>query len=220
MLDVLHAADLRILRLLNGGLENPLFDAVLPGLTDWAETPLGLACAAALIAWMAVAGGAAGRRTAVLLLLVVAFADWLNSEVVKSFFERPRPCRTLDDLRVLVGCGRGSSFPSSHAVNNAALATVLAGHFPRRAWAPIGFAALVAFSRVYVGVHYPSDVLAGAALGVGLAGGAMALSAWLSRGASVVRARRSAADTAVGASSPSRASSSLAAWRQWLGARG
>jgi undecaprenyl-diphosphatase len=232
VLEALHAADLRILRLLNGGLENPLFDAALPRLTDWAETPVGLACAAALLAWLLVARGAAGRRTAATILVAVAFTDWLNSEVVKSLFDRPRPCHTLEGLRVLVGCGRGTSFPSSHAVNNAAIATVLAGHIPRRAWAPIGFAALIAFSRVYVGVHYPSDVLAGAALGVGLAGGVMGLCAWLSRGAWVVRGRpsradtasgsasRAGADTAFGSASPSRASSSRAASRQWSGARG
>ena len=220
MLDALHAADLRILRLMNGGLENPIFDAVFPGLTDWAESPIGIACAAALWIWLAFACGAPGRFAAVLVLVTVAFTDWLNSEVVKSLFDRPRPCHTLDDLRVLVGCGRGTSFPSSHAVNNAAAATVLAWHFPRRAWAPLGFAALIAFSRVYVGVHYPSDVLAGAALGVGLAGGVLGLSAWLSRGVSAIRRRRSGSDTAATPLSPRRASSSRAASRQWTGASG
>jgi undecaprenyl-diphosphatase len=65
----------------------------------------------------------------------------------------------------LVGCGPGKSFPSSHATNNFALATILTYYFRKYRYWFYSIAALVAFSRVYVGVHYPIDISAGAILG-------------------------------------------------------
>ena len=61
------------------------------------------------------------------------------------------------------------SFPSGHATVAFASATILALAVPRLRWPLFALAALIAFSRVYVGVHYPGDVLAGAVLGVGIA---------------------------------------------------
>jgi undecaprenyl-diphosphatase len=66
---------------------------------------------------------------------------------------------------MLVDCGPGKSFPSSHAVNNFAVATLFSSYYPKiRLWL-FGWAALVALSRPAVGVHYPSDILGGAITG-------------------------------------------------------
>ena len=66
----------------------------------------------------------------------------------------------------------GKSFPSGHAANNLAVATVLLLFYPRRGWIYLPIALLIAYSRIYTGAHWPLDVLAGMALGV--AGGWMA----------------------------------------------
>jgi undecaprenyl-diphosphatase len=66
---------------------------------------------------------------------------------------------------MLVDCGPGKSFPSSHAVNSFAVATLLSTYYRRWQWWFFGWAALVALSRPAVGVHYPSDILGGAAIG-------------------------------------------------------
>jgi undecaprenyl-diphosphatase len=76
----------------------------------------------------------------------------------------------LQNVHLLVSCGSGFSFPSSHAVNNFAAALILAFFFPQNKWWFFGFAALVAFSRVYVGVHYLFDVIGGAVIGLFCAG--------------------------------------------------
>ena len=79
------------------------------------------------------------------------------------------------------------SFPSGHATVSFACATVLALAVPRLRWPLFTLAALIAFSRVYVGVHYPGDVLAGAVLGVLLAIALRMLAAALRRLAPLTR---------------------------------
>jgi undecaprenyl-diphosphatase len=71
----------------------------------------------------------------------------------------------VQGIHMLVDCGPGKSFPSSHAVNNFAVATLLSTYYRRWQWWFFGWAALVALSRPAVGVHYPSDILGGAAIG-------------------------------------------------------
>jgi len=72
----------------------------------------------------------------------------------------------VQGIHMLVGCGPGRSFPSSHAVNNFAMATLFSSYYRRGRWALYGWASLVALSRPAVGVHYPSDILGGAVIGV------------------------------------------------------
>jgi undecaprenyl-diphosphatase len=106
---------------------------------------------------------------------LVVLSDQLSSTVLKSVFDRPRPCHTIGgvpivpEVRLLAGCGSGKSFPSSHAVNNFAVATLLSIHYRRWAWAFMLWAFLVSLSRVAIGVHYPSDIVGGAAIGAALA---------------------------------------------------
>jgi undecaprenyl-diphosphatase len=107
------------------------------------------------------------RDPAPLLLTIVciAVADLLST-ALKLLTGRARPFVANADQDPLVHTRLDVSFPSGHAAMSFAAATVLAGFVPRRL-APLLFvlAALIAWSRVYVGVHYPTDVIAGALLG-------------------------------------------------------
>lgn len=101
----------------------------------------------------------------VMCLISIGLSDGTAS-ILKTIFERPRPCQTLEEVNLLVGCGESFSFPSNHAANAFSLATALTYIF-RGASIPLYFIAVViAFSRIYVGVHYPSDVVSGALLGI------------------------------------------------------
>jgi undecaprenyl-diphosphatase len=91
------------------------------------------------------------------------------SGLLKIWIDRDRPPLAHPDPEPLVRLPPTGSFPSGHATVAFACATVLALAVPRLALPLFALAALVAWSRVYVGVHYPLDVLAGAALGVVLA---------------------------------------------------
>jgi membrane-associated phospholipid phosphatase len=91
------------------------------------------------------------------------------SAAMKAGFERDRPPVSNPDPEPLLETPSTFSFPSGHATVAFACATVLALAVPRLRWPLFALAAAIAWSRVYVGVHYPGDVLAGAVLGVGIA---------------------------------------------------
>ncbi len=116
-------------------------------------------------------------KTVLWAFVLAAFAfllsDWLGNEI-KHTIRRIRPCNALEGVKLLVGCTKSYSMPSNHATNSFAFAVVLY-YFTRRnipvlfSIYPLILAALVAFSRVYVGVHYVGDVVAGALFGTAIA---------------------------------------------------
>lgn len=176
MIDALYSLDAALFIFCNQTVANPLFDAVMPVLTDLNKRWWGLTLFGAswlLLFWK---GGRKGRVVATLLLLTITFTDQFNSAVLKDLFQRARPCHeiagiaVLEHVRLLVDCGSGYSFPSSHAANNFGAAFLLSFYY--RSWrrAFFIFAAAVGFSRMSVGVHYPSDVLGGLFVGAVCAG--------------------------------------------------
>lgn len=110
---------------------------------------------------------------------LIACCDLLSSHLIKPFFDRPRPCRDpfmAGQIRFLARyCGANGSFTSSHAVNHFAFATYAAVTMRGLSrWFNLLFiwAFVIAYAQVYVGVHYPSDIIVGAFLGIvfGMAG--------------------------------------------------
>jgi 4-amino-4-deoxy-L-arabinose transferase-like glycosyltransferase len=111
------------------------------------------------------------RVSMFLLLIAVMFGD-IFGNFFKHLFIRIRPEHVLDNVRMLLTSSSSFSFPSNHAVNTAAVATVLILRYPKQKL--IGICAiiisfLVSYSRIYVGVHYPSDIIFGWPLGIGCA---------------------------------------------------
>lgn len=107
------------------------------------------------------------RRWGILAVTViaVAVADW-SAMGLKAVFDRERPSLRYAEPAALVKTPHDGSFPSGHAATSFAAATLLTFAFPRLGPALFLLASAVAFSRVYVGVHYPFDVIGGALLGV------------------------------------------------------
>lgn len=169
----LSALDTWTFLLINRSLQNPVFDLVMPILSTKRYFLLPAAVAILmLLTW-------GGRRMWVVLavgVVALAFTD-LGTNLIKAGFHRTRPCHLIPDVHLLAGCTRSFSLPSNHAGNMFAIATV--GWLAFRRWrgALLLLAAGVAYSRVYLGVHYPTDVLAGALWGAGLGWGCTALAA-------------------------------------------
>ncbi len=169
MMPPLYPIDSTAFRFLNAGIANPVFDGLFPFITEVKHWQL---VYVALIGGLLWKGGSRGRWCAAALMVGVLVSDQFSSSFLKEWVARIRPCTALDDVRLLVGCGAGKSFPSSHAVNNAMAAAVLWMFYPRYRVLAVTVAVLVSFSRIYVGVHYPADVVGGWVVGVAVGVGA------------------------------------------------
>lgn len=112
----------------------------------------------------------------VLFFLAIGASDLISVRLVKPQVARVRPCNA-DPAHVPhpYGCGAGLSFPSAHATNTAAAAVLFSWALPRLSAVGIGLALLVGISRVYLGVHWPTDVLGGWALGAAVGMAVLAL---------------------------------------------
>jgi membrane-associated phospholipid phosphatase len=128
--------------------------------------------------------------------VVAAGAAWVLANVAKVIADRPRPYLVMADAVLRQNPAHGTSFPSSHTAVTLAVAIALVPFLARpMAAAGIAYAMLVGWSRVYLGVHYPLDVLAGAGIGMA-AGGAvlLALRALLRRAGRAMNGHDTAAD--------------------------
>jgi membrane-associated phospholipid phosphatase len=118
------------------------------------------------------------KQVAIYLLalgLTVGTADVMSSRIIKNSVARLRPCNdesVKPHFKLLVHCGGGYSFTSSHATNHFAAAIfVILTFVGSRKWLKfslLAWAASISFGQVYVGVHYPLDVFCGAILGIGI----------------------------------------------------
>src|SRR5215468_5946843 len=146
----LQSLDANLFRFINQGLSHPVLDRVMPFFSGNEFFNPFLFLAAVFLIWK---DRLRGLICLLFMLVIVGGGDSWICNLIKSAVERPRPFLTLPDAHVLVGRGRSWSMPSSHAANWFAGTMIL----------------LVSFSRVYNGVHYPSDVLIGGLLGAGYA---------------------------------------------------
>ena len=101
-----------------------------------------------------------------ILLAGLAVGVLVGNVCLKNLIARPRPCWLDDSVMMLISSPADYSFPSGHTLSSVIGATVLTKTDRRFGWAAIPLAAVIAFSRLYLFVHFPSDILAGAILGV------------------------------------------------------
>jgi len=157
--------DAALFRAIHHGMHQRWLDPIMVWLTDPGPWKIPLLV---LIGALFLLKGRRGLIGVVVLALTIAAADQLSSHVLKPVFRRARPSETLRDTLPLFGVRHSYSFPSSHATNFFAAAPVISAVFPQGTVVVYVAAAAVSFSRVYVGDHYPLDVIVGAALGLGL----------------------------------------------------
>ena len=122
---------------------------------------------------------------------VAAGVAWALANLAKAIADRPRPYQVVADAVLRQPPAHGTSFPSSHTAVTVAVVIALLPFLPRvLAGAAIGYAVLVGWSRVYLGVHYPLDVLAGAGIGMAVGGAVLlALGVLLHRAAQPAQSR-------------------------------
>ena len=147
----------------NKTIANPIFDFMMPIITNQNFLVFsGLI----LIGYLAYFGGKRGRITIVVLLIAASFSDAICFQIIKPWVGRIRPSHEFYEyINLLVSKGGKYSFPSNHASNSFVFATVLSYFYDRNRVFLYILASTIAFSRVYVGVHYPLDIIFGSIIG-------------------------------------------------------
>lgn len=153
--------DWGILQWIQSTLVCPALDFLMPKITA-----LGNAGAIWLLAAVVLIITKKYRRQGLFLLLGLAASVLVGNVLLKNLVARPRPCRIDTSVPLLIANPTDYSFPSGHTLLSAISATIMAKTDRRFGYAAIPPAVLIAFSRLYLFVHFPSDVLAAAVLGL------------------------------------------------------
>ena len=163
MLNKIIELDKAAMIFFNKSITNSLFDFIMPIITskDFL-TVIGML----LIFYLTVFCGKKGRITILVLVFAVGSSDAICAQIIKPWVGRIRPSHEFNEfINLLVSKGGKWSFPSNHAANSFAFATVLSYFFEQKKVMLYTLASIIAFSRVYVGVHYPLDIIFGAVVG-------------------------------------------------------
>lgn len=153
--------DNTILNFIQNNMHNKVLDKIMIAITSMGN--MGLIW---IIISIALIINKKYRKVGVYSLIALILVTVLGEGILKHLFERPRPCVNIPQSQLLIKKPTSYSFPSGHSGSSFACAVVLSYYFKKYAVLIYGFATTIAFSRLYVYVHYPSDVLVGTILGL------------------------------------------------------
>ncbi len=155
--------DTSIFYFINHTLQNPFFDLIMPIITEIKIWLIPLICIGIVLI---LRGGTKGRIVAILAIIILFLTDQSTAHILKPLFARPRPGNTLLNIHLIGPVLSSFSFPSCHAANVSGIAILFSAFYKR--WRPLFLVItlLVSFSRIYIGVHYPSDIIGGWICGI------------------------------------------------------
>lgn len=162
MLETLLNLDGGFLLFLQESVRNPILDNIMIFITSLGNG--GMIWIAATIALLI---PKKTRKAGVVSAVALLGSLIINNNIVKNIVQRPRPFVTFTDLQIIIPTPSEFSFPSGHTSSSFAAAAVFYRHLPKKIGLPsVILAGLIGFSRLYVGVHYPTDVIAGVIMGI------------------------------------------------------
>lgn len=162
MLETLLNLDGGFLLLLQESVRNPMLDSLMKFITALGNGGM-IWIGATILLLIPKKTRSIGMMSAVALLGSLI----INNNIIKNIVQRPRPFVTFTDLQIIIPTPSEYSFPSGHTSSSFAAAAVFYRHLPKKLGLPsVILAGLIGFSRLYVGVHYPTDVIAGVIMGI------------------------------------------------------
>ena len=162
MLETLLNLDGAFLLFLQESVRNPILNSIMIFITSLGDEGV-IWIVATILLLIPKKTRKAGIMSAVALLGSLL----INNNIIKNIVQRPRPFVTFTDLEIIIPTPSEFSFPSGHTSSSFAAAAVFYRHLPKKLGLPsVILAGLIGFSRLYVGVHYPTDVIAGVIMGI------------------------------------------------------
>ena len=163
MIEKIKILDHATLNFIHKYLSNPILDRFMPFITNEDNWIIPILF---LIIFLCTGAQKKGRITLLLLILSLSLTDIICAQYIKPFIERVRPSHlSLEGINLLVKKGGKWSMPSNHAANMFAFSVILSYFYNRYRHLLFSLAYVIAFSRVYVGVHFPGDVIIGGVIG-------------------------------------------------------
>lgn len=161
MWEYINLIDISILRFIREYFSSPLMDSIMIFITN-----LGNRGFIWIIIGIILLISKKYRKIGLAMLIALAVTSLIGEVFIKNIIQRPRAFTTFPDIEIIIKAPLSYSFPSGHTASSFAAAVVLGYYIKNWKYLFYFFAALVAFSRLYLFVHYPSDIIGGIALGV------------------------------------------------------
>jgi undecaprenyl-diphosphatase len=159
LINTINNVDVSLFYAINLGLQNYFLDIIMPIISTFGLPLFWVGICAILFIF----GGNKGKKVAVLCSIAI-FISFFLSEFLKYALDRPRPYTVLGGVHLMSNIG-GYSLPSGHTITAFAGCTILGKEYGHL-YLFLILASLIGFSRIYLGVHYPFDVILGAILGL------------------------------------------------------
>ena len=162
MLETLLNLDGGFLLFLQESVRNPLLNSIMIFVTS-----LGNGGMIWIVATLLLMIPKKTRKVGIMSAVALLGSLIINNNIIKNIVQRPRPFVKFTDLQIIIPTPSEYSFPSGHTASSFAAASVFYRHLPKQLGIPsVVLAGIIGFSRLYVGVHYPTDVIAGVIMGI------------------------------------------------------
>ena len=145
-------------------LHTPILDKIMVAITNLGDEGIFWIVLAILLLFFKKT-----RKCGIMVLLTMAVCYIVGNLGIKNIVQRQRPCAIDPAVQLLIPYPSEYSFPSGHTLHGFAAATTIFLHFKKPGIAALVLASLIAFSRMYLFVHFPTDILGGMIIGAGMA---------------------------------------------------